>query len=61
MKHSIYKNSRAFTLLEVLATLVLIGIILPPVMHGNFGWRRLPRGSQHKVEAAGLLRPSWRK
>jgi len=43
-----------FTLLEVLATLVLIGIILPAVMHGISLATIAAGDAKHKVEAASL-------
>jgi prepilin-type N-terminal cleavage/methylation domain-containing protein len=48
------KARRGFTLLEVLATLVLIGIILPAVMHGISLATIAAGEAKHKVEAASL-------
>ena len=54
MRRSIGKFRRGFTLLEVLATLVLIGIILPSVMHGISLATIAAGEARHKVEAASL-------
>lgn len=54
MRRSIRKSRRGFTLLEVLATLVLIGIILPAVMHGISLATIAAGEAKHKVEAASL-------
>jgi prepilin-type N-terminal cleavage/methylation domain-containing protein len=54
VKASIRKSRRGFTLLEVLATLVLIGIILPAVMHGISLATIAAGQAKHKVEAASL-------
>jgi len=49
------KNSRrGFTLLEVLATMVLIGIILPAVMGGISLATAASSEAKHKVEAISL-------
>ena len=45
---------RGFTLLEVLATLVLVGIILPAVMHGISLATIAAGEAKHKVEAVSL-------
>src|SRR5438045_3953688 len=47
-------SRRAFTLLEVLATLVLIGIILPAVMSGISLATAASSEAKHKVEAISL-------
>jgi prepilin-type N-terminal cleavage/methylation domain-containing protein len=54
VRRSIRKSRRGFTLLEVLATLVLIGIILPAVMHGISLATIAAGEAKHKVEAASL-------
>ena len=54
MKHSIRKFRRGFTLLEVLATLVLVGIILPAVMHGISLATIAAGEAKHRVEAVSL-------
>lgn len=54
MKRTTPKNRRGFTLLEVLATLVLMGIILYPVMHGISLATAAAGEAKHKVEAASL-------
>jgi prepilin-type N-terminal cleavage/methylation domain-containing protein len=54
VKNSTRKFRRGFTLLEVLATLVLIGIILPAVMHGISLATIAAGEAKHKVEAASL-------
>jgi prepilin-type N-terminal cleavage/methylation domain-containing protein len=54
VKCSLRKSARGFTLLEVLATLVLIGIILPAVMHGISLATIAAGEAKHKVEAASL-------
>jgi prepilin-type N-terminal cleavage/methylation domain-containing protein len=51
VKKSTRKFRGGFTLLEVLATLVLIGIILPAVMHG-ISLATIAAGQAAKVEAA---------
>src|SRR5689334_3104049 len=54
MKYRNRKTRRGFTLLEVLATMVLIGIILPAVMHGISLATIAAGEARHKVEAASL-------
>jgi prepilin-type N-terminal cleavage/methylation domain-containing protein len=54
MRQSIRTSRRGFTLLEVLATMVLIGIILPAVMHGISLATIAAGEAKHKVEAASL-------
>ena len=54
MKYGNRNARRGFTLLEVLATLVLIGIILPSVMHGISLATIAAGEARHKVEAASL-------
>jgi len=54
MKYRNRKARRGFTLLEVLATMVLIGIILPAVMHGISLATIAAGEARHKVEAASL-------
>src|SRR3954462_3584217 len=54
MKSAFRRSAKAFTLLEVLATLVLIGIILPAVMHGISLATIAAGEAKHKVEAASL-------
>src|SRR5258706_2116467 len=54
MKYGNRNARRGFTLLEVLATLVLIGIILPSVMHGISLATIAAGEAKHKVEAASL-------
>jgi len=54
MNRTMKKFRRGFTLLEVLATLVLIGIILPSVMHGISLATIAAGEARHKVEAASL-------
>jgi prepilin-type N-terminal cleavage/methylation domain-containing protein len=54
VKASTQKFRGGFTLLEVLATLVLIGIILPAVMHGISLATIAAGEAKHKVEAASL-------
>ena len=54
MKHSFKTSRRGFTLLEVLATLVLMGIILYPVMHGISLATAAAGEARHKVEAVSL-------
>ena len=46
--------ARAFTLVEVLATLTLMAIILPVAMHGVSIALALAGDAKHRVEAAGL-------
>jgi prepilin-type N-terminal cleavage/methylation domain-containing protein len=54
MRHSLRTSRRGFTLLEVLATLVLMGIILYPVMHGISMATAAAGEAKHKVEAISL-------
>jgi len=54
MKRCIAKSRAGFTLLEVLATMLLIGIILPAVMHGISLATIAAGDAKHKVEAASL-------
>jgi prepilin-type N-terminal cleavage/methylation domain-containing protein len=54
MKNSLRTSRRGFTLLEVLATLVLMGIILYPVMHGISMATAAAGEAKHKVEAVSL-------
>src|SRR5438105_5398500 len=54
MKCHIRTSRRGFTLLEVLATLVLMGIILYPVMHGISLATAAAGEAKHKVEACSL-------
>ena len=54
MKHRFRTSRRGFTLLEVLATLVLMGIILYPVMHGISLATAAAGEARHKVEAVSL-------
>jgi len=54
MRRTIRTPRRGFTLLEVLATLVLIGIILPAVMHGISLATIAAGEAKHKVEACSL-------
>lgn len=49
-----HTSRRGFTLLEVLATLVLMGIILYPVMHGISLATAAAGDAKHKVEACSL-------
>lgn len=45
---------RGFTLIEVLVTLMLIGIVLPTVMHGLALSGAAADSARHRTEAAGL-------
>lgn len=54
MKRAVRTSRRGFTLLEVLATLVLMGIILYPVMHGISLATAAAGEAKHKVEACSL-------
>lgn len=45
---------RAFTLVEVLAALMLIAIVLPAVMRGITMSTRVAGAARHKTEASGL-------
>jgi prepilin-type N-terminal cleavage/methylation domain-containing protein len=48
------RRSRAFTLIEVLATLMLMAIILPTIMRGITLAQQAADSSRHRTEAAGL-------
>ena len=48
------RRSRGFTLIEVLATIVLMGIVLPVAMHGVSLCMRAAQASRQRTEAAGL-------
>jgi prepilin-type N-terminal cleavage/methylation domain-containing protein len=54
MNRSLKHSRRGFTLLEVLATLILIGIILPAVMSGISLATAAAGEAKHKVEAVSL-------
>ena len=54
MRNRIRASRRGFTLLEVLATLVLMGIILYPVMHGISLATAAAGEARHRVEAVAL-------
>ena len=45
---------RGFTLIEVLATIVLMGIVLPVAMHGVSLCMRSAQAARQRTEAAGL-------
>jgi general secretion pathway protein I len=47
-------RARAFTLIEVLATLVLIGIVLPVAMKGATMAMQAASGARHQAEAATM-------
>lgn len=49
-------KSRAFTLPEVLAALVFVGIVLPVVMRGVTVSMQAGRAARHRVEAAQLAK-----
>ncbi|HEV8608227.1 MAG TPA: type II secretion system protein [Tepidisphaeraceae bacterium] len=54
MNRTTKHSRRGFTLLEVLATLILIGIILPAVMGGISLATAAAGEAKHKVEAVSL-------
>jgi len=54
MRRTVRTTRRGFTLLEVLATIVLMGIILYPVMHGISLATAAAGEAKHKVEACAL-------
>ncbi len=47
-------NRHAFTLIEVLAAMMLMAIVLPPVMQGVAMATRNASEARHRTEAAGL-------
>lgn len=49
-------KSKAFTLPEVLAALVFVGIVLPVVMHGLTVAMQVSSSARHRVEAAQLAK-----
>jgi prepilin-type N-terminal cleavage/methylation domain-containing protein len=48
------RNRRAFTLIEVLAAMMLMAIVLPPVMQGVALATRNASDARRRTEAAGL-------
>jgi general secretion pathway protein I len=48
------KPRRGFTLIEVLAAMLLMAIVLPTVMQGVAAATRTASDSRHRTEAAGL-------
>ncbi len=48
------RTSRGFTLMEVLATLVLIGVVLPVAMRGISMSLQAAASARHRLEAAQL-------
>jgi prepilin-type N-terminal cleavage/methylation domain-containing protein len=52
--HKEAMDKKGFTLVEILATFVLIALILPAVMEGISLAMRLGTRSKHKVEASAL-------
>ena len=48
------KPHRGFTLIEVLAAMLLMAIVLPTVMQGVAAATRTASDSRHRTEAAGL-------
>jgi len=54
MKHRPTVHRRAFTLVEVLAAMLLMAIVLPPVMEGVSLATRNASDARHRTEAAGL-------
>lgn len=52
--HQVRSRKRGFTLIEVLATMLLIAIVLPTVMRGVAAASGTASLSRHRTEAAGL-------